>query len=69
MECRNDDEDTPLHCAAMGGRLDLVQYLISEKGCNPMCRGQNNNTPLHIASHLGHLDIVRYLVEERNYDL
>ena len=51
------------------GRLDIVQYLISERGCDPMCRSQSGTTSLHKASRYGHLDIVRFLIEEKNCDM
>ena len=64
VECRNKNENTPLHRAALGGRLDIVQYLISERGCDPMSRGLHGRTPLHHACETGRLDVVKYLVED-----
>ena len=68
VECRNKYGDTPLHRAAAGGRLDIVQYLISERGCDPMSRGWHGRTPLHDACHTGRLDVVKYLMEDVRVD-
>ena len=63
--CR--DKNTPLHCAAYGGALNVVQYLINERGCDPMCRGSYSSTPLHAACK-GGLDVVKYLIEDVKVD-
>ena len=26
---------TPLHCASQGGHMNIIQYLITELGCDP----------------------------------
>ena len=62
VECRDKYGSTPLHSAALGGRLNIVQYLISEKGCDLMSRGRYGRTPLHGACQTGSLDIVKYLM-------
>jgi ankyrin repeat protein len=45
-----------------------MQYLISERGCDPMSRGQYGRTPLHHACNKGRLDVVKYLVEDVKVD-
>ena len=46
---KNDSEETPLHCAVIKGRLDVVkQLLIFEKNL-VYCIDENNNTALHLA--------------------
>ena len=57
MECRNKYGTTPLCDAAGGGRLDIVHYLINERGCDPMCRGRWGRTPLHRACEGGELNL------------
>ena len=64
MNCENKYENTPLHLAALRGRLDIVQYLISERGCDPICRSKYSRTPLHYACQGGRLDVVKYLMED-----
>ena len=44
--------------AAEGGHLDIVQYLIDEKGANHF------NIAIHYAAGGGNLDIVKYLIEK-----
>ena len=64
MGCRDKNTHTLLHIAALGGRLDILQYLINERGCDPMCRDQFGSIPLHCACDGGSLDVVRYLIED-----
>ena len=47
---------------------DTVQYLISERGCDPMCKGRYHRTPLHWACQNGRLDLVKYLIEDLEVD-
>ncbi|CAE7948602.1 ZDHHC13, partial [Symbiodinium sp. KB8] len=51
---------TPLYCAALSGRLDLVKLLL-DAGADKDQGGFS--TPLVVASQKGHLDIVEYLIE------
>ena len=57
VECRDKSDNTPLHIAALGGRLDIVRYLISERHCDLMCKAQHGSTSLHNACKTGRLDI------------
>ena len=59
---------TPLHYAAVGGSLPVVQYLITEQHCDPATPGPNNTTPLHYACIGGHMNIVQYLITELGCD-
>ena len=55
---------TPLHCASIGGHLEVVKYLINQQHC---ARDQNNkNTPLHYACEYGRLNIVQYIFNEHS---
>ena len=65
VECRDEEENTPLHYAAEGGRFVIVQYLIRE-GCDPMCKDTYSRTPLYDACREGNLDVVKYLIEDAN---
>ena len=64
---------TPLHAACSKGHLEIVKFLIEEKGCNHTQVYQEEESlpisPLHVACGYGHLDIVRYLVDEQSVDL
>ncbi len=45
---RDKYSNTPIHLAALEGRLNVLEFCVIEKGCDPMVRGQFGRTPLHI---------------------
>jgi len=57
-----DNEDTPLHLAALRGKLPAVKYLITGLNVDPNIKGQYGQTPLHNASIMGREGAVKYLV-------
>ena len=50
-----------LWCAAAGGHLGIVEYLLS-RGADVNATTRFNCTPLQEASFAGHLDVVKILV-------
>ena len=62
--CTDDDGNSALHHAAIGGHLNVVQYLTTIEQINPASPGKSGNTPLHIASIHGYLHIVTFLINE-----
>ena len=36
--CHDENKTTPLHIAAVNGRLDIVKYLTLDENCNPLDR-------------------------------
>ena len=58
---------TPLHYAARGGKLDVVQYLI-EKGGDPMAKDDLDYTPLHFACLNRYAHVVQYLLSTGRAD-
>jgi ankyrin repeat protein len=60
--------NTPLHSAAKSGNLDLVKYLIEEKGADFNAPDNDGETPLHSAASWGTLDVLKYLIEEKGAD-
>jgi len=56
-ESRDKDGDTLLHEACCKGHLDVVRYLVSERGCSTACENKHGNTPLYVACRDGHLAI------------
>ena len=67
-ECKDSVGRTPLHYAAVGGSLPVVQYLITVGHCNPVTLGRNNYTLLDYACVGGHMNIVEYLITELRCD-
>eukprot|EP00980_Cylindrotheca_fusiformis_P026364 scaffold15973_cov120-Cylindrotheca_fusiformis.AAC.5 len=63
-----------LHWAAGSGHLDIVRYLVEERGCDPDHgqqgkRSFSGRTALHWAARNGHLEIVQYLVRKHRVAL
>ena len=65
VEPRDDDDDTPLHSAALYGDLEMVQVLL-DYGVDVDCPNIYGSTPLNYASRFGHRNaarVVRLLIE------
>ena len=45
----NEDEQSPIHLAAIHGRVDIVEELIKQESHLIMNEDENSNTPLHLA--------------------
>lgn len=56
------DDQTPLHCAARMGHKELVKLLLDHKA-NPNSTTTAGHTPLHIAAREGHAQTVRILLD------
>lgn len=56
------DGGTPLDCAAMFGRLDILKWLLSVGAISWMVRFQGQ-APLHAAAMFGHRPIVEWLLQ------
>ncbi|EJT69327.1 hypothetical protein GGTG_12946 [Gaeumannomyces tritici R3-111a-1] len=65
---RGKDGMAPLHCAAMGGHLDVVRQL-TESGAALNVLDASGTTPLHWAAYDGHKDVVEYLRQDANKKL
>ena len=65
---QNNNGDTPLHLACYGRYVDIVRYLVIEKGCSTACQNKVGDTPLHVACR-GHLAIcmVKALTSGQDY--
>ena len=59
---RDNDGNTPLHIVCQYDSLLIVQYLISEVGCDLSCENKYNNTPLHYACIYDHPQIAHFLL-------
>ena len=64
--CTDSNGSTPLHYAAAGGSLAVIDYLITELGSDPI-PNTDGDLPLHIACLNGHLNIVKYFFNEHDY--
>ena len=59
---------SPLHYAAAGGSLAVIDYLIKELGSDPSTPKNDGALPLHIACLNGHLNATKYFIIEQNCD-
>ncbi len=60
-EWTNTRENTPLHIAAVYGRLNVVEFLL-ERGATVDARNDANNTPLHFAAMHKHREVAELLL-------
>ncbi|XP_076300828.1 uncharacterized protein LOC143219007 isoform X2 [Lasioglossum baleicum] len=65
IDAKNNDGQTPLHYAAKSDKLEVVKYLIEEKGANVNVKDNDGQTPLHSAAKSDKLEVVKYLIEEK----
>ena len=56
----NDNNQTPINVAADGGRLEVVQFLLS-KGADCTIKDKWGDTPLESARGQGHHEVVALL--------
>ena len=65
--CRSRDSNgcVPLHYAAAGNSISVVDYLITELGCDPTPQDSYGSLPLHIACLNGHLNATVHFITEQ----
>ncbi len=61
VDARDEEDHTPLHTAAMMGRMDAVLFLL-ENGADADARNTADQSPLLYAAYRGHADIVDTLI-------
>ncbi|XP_076377912.1 uncharacterized protein LOC143259463 [Megalopta genalis] len=59
---------TVLHTAAKYGNLEIVKFLINEKGADFNAKDNEGMTILHTAAGYGNLEIVKFLINEKGAD-
>jgi ankyrin repeat protein len=59
--CYDDKGNTPLHIAAERNLLEVVIWLVEEKGSMVTVINGFNQTPVHVARNRGHHVIADYL--------
>ncbi|KAJ8547474.1 hypothetical protein K7X08_011060 [Anisodus acutangulus] len=57
---------TPFHIAAIHGRVEVIQFLVSV-GSDPDMKDSQGWTPLHFAAHQGHVEAVVFLENHSNF--
>ena len=57
----NDEGNTPLQTATLGGNLDIVRLLIRH-GADPSVTSRDGWSTLHIAAYTGHSSITQYIM-------
>ncbi|NAZ34551.1 MAG: hypothetical protein GU356_09810 [Pyrobaculum sp.] len=62
LNAKNEGGWTPLHLAALNGRVDIVATLL-EHGADPNVQDKFGRTPLHLAASEGRVEVVRLLLE------
>ncbi|XP_046547533.1 ankyrin repeat domain-containing protein 50-like [Haliotis rubra] len=60
----NDDRNNILHVACIGGHVDIVKYVLSQKVANINSRGRYRRTPVMLAAEMGHREVFDLLVRE-----
>lgn len=58
---QNNDNETPLHCAAQYGHSGVVRLLLEEL-TDPTMRNNKFETPLDLAALYGRLEVVKLLL-------
>lgn len=66
VDVRDRRHATPLHAACRSGRLETVQWLVTEGGARLDAQDDRGATPLHAAAFYGKSDVVRWLLAEAN---
>ncbi|XP_041860025.1 ankyrin repeat and SAM domain-containing protein 1A-like isoform X1 [Melanotaenia boesemani] len=61
INAKNNDNETPLHCAAQYGHSQVVRLLLEEL-TDPTMRNNKFETPLDLAALYGRLEVVKLLI-------
>ena len=57
----NEEGNTPLQTAALGGSLEVVRLLV-RAGADPGMASRDGWSTLHIAAYSGHAEITQYIM-------
>ena len=59
----DDDSNTPIFYASLGGQLDVIKFLI-EKGAKADLKNTSAETPLHYAAYGGSTNVTQFLIKK-----
>ena len=62
--CRDDHQFSPLHWAAKGGQLKIVEMLVG-RGARVHTTNMGDDTPLHLAAAHGHREVAQLLLRQK----
>ena len=65
----DDQNNTPLHLAAVCSKAEVALCLINEFGCDPNVKGQIGRSLLHCACEGGSVSLVQTLIREYKADI
>ena len=68
INARDDQNNTPLHVAALCGKEEVVYVLIEEFDCDTRVKGAFGRSLLHIACNRGSVNLVRTLIRKHKAD-
>ncbi|WP_240991892.1 ankyrin repeat domain-containing protein, partial [Wolbachia endosymbiont of Glossina morsitans morsitans] len=62
----SENDMTLLHIAASCGQLEVVKYLVADRGANIEAKDSDGMTPLHTAASRGSIELAKYFVTKRS---
>lgn len=63
------DGNTPLHCACEKGLLDIVKYLVEQRGASVNSANNAGCTALHVSCKMKHAGVSNYLIQKCRADI
>ncbi len=69
LSAKYSDGRTLMHCAAYGGELNVVKYLVVGEKSSLKIKDNSGRIPLQYAAYNGKLDIVKYFIDEEKIDV
>ena len=67
IDCKDENQNIPLHYAALAGNLEVTKYFLERMGSLPLGNFLGVK-PLHLACENGQMNIIQYLINEAHCD-